>query len=123
LKGHYGSEYVEDCQPAVDIGWNRLLKMLNNESCVSNEKVIGRIQTHSKPKRWRGFNKLIWQLTSPKGRIDDARFGRSAASFDNHQYRDSQLAQAALDYSMSKAIQAVMLSVPGTTKRSEAEGN
>ena len=29
------------------------------------------------------FNKLIWQLASPKWRFDDATFDRTAASFDN----------------------------------------
>ena len=29
------------------------------------------------------FNKLIWQLASPKWKFDDATFDRSAASFDN----------------------------------------
>src|SRR5215207_3699591 len=31
----------------------------------------------------RDFNKLIWQLASPKWSFDDATFERSAASFDN----------------------------------------
>lgn len=31
----------------------------------------------------RDFNKLIWQLASPKWNFDDASFDRSAASFDN----------------------------------------
>jgi pimeloyl-ACP methyl ester carboxylesterase len=31
----------------------------------------------------RDFNKLIWQLASPKWNFDDATFERSAASFDN----------------------------------------
>src|SRR5262249_47581614 len=31
----------------------------------------------------RDFNKLIWQLASPKWKFDDATFDRSAASFDN----------------------------------------
>src|SRR3954468_21570265 len=31
----------------------------------------------------RDFAKLIWQLASPKWNFDDARFDRSAASFDN----------------------------------------
>ena len=31
----------------------------------------------------RDFNKLIWQLASPKWNFDDATFDRSAASFDN----------------------------------------
>jgi pimeloyl-ACP methyl ester carboxylesterase len=30
-----------------------------------------------------GFNKLIWQLASPKWNFDDATFDRSAASFNN----------------------------------------
>jgi pimeloyl-ACP methyl ester carboxylesterase len=31
----------------------------------------------------RDFNKLIWQLASPKRHFDDATFGRTAAAFDN----------------------------------------
>ena len=31
----------------------------------------------------RDFNKLIWQLASPKWQFDDATFDRTAASFDN----------------------------------------
>ncbi len=31
----------------------------------------------------REFNKLIWQLASPKWAFDDATFARSAAAFDN----------------------------------------
>jgi pimeloyl-ACP methyl ester carboxylesterase len=31
----------------------------------------------------RDFNKLIWQLASPKWHFDDATFARSAAAFDN----------------------------------------
>ena len=31
----------------------------------------------------RDFNKLIWQLASPKWTFDDATFARSAAAFDN----------------------------------------
>src|ERR1700680_4550594 len=31
----------------------------------------------------RDFNKLIWQLVSPKWQFDDATFDRTAASFDN----------------------------------------
>jgi pimeloyl-ACP methyl ester carboxylesterase len=31
----------------------------------------------------RDFSKLIWQLASPKWKVDDATFARSAAAFDN----------------------------------------
>ena len=34
-------------------------------------------------KNTRDFNKLIWQLASPKWAFDDATFARSAAAFDN----------------------------------------
>ena len=34
------------------------------------------------------FNKLIWQLSSPKWDFDDATFDRSAASFDNPDHVD-----------------------------------
>src|SRR4029077_4012871 len=34
-------------------------------------------------KNTRDFNRLIWQLASPKWNFDDATFERSAASFDN----------------------------------------
>jgi pimeloyl-ACP methyl ester carboxylesterase len=36
----------------------------------------------------RDFNKLIWQLASPKWDFDDATFARSAASFDNPDHVD-----------------------------------
>ena len=36
----------------------------------------------------RDFNKLIWQLASPKWRFDDATFDRTAASFDNPDHVD-----------------------------------
>src|SRR6202023_1282794 len=36
----------------------------------------------------RDFNKLIWQLASPKWQFDDATFDRSAASFDNPDHVD-----------------------------------
>ena len=34
------------------------------------------------------FNKLIWQLASPKWKFDDATFDRSAASFENPDHVD-----------------------------------
>ena len=34
------------------------------------------------------FNRLIWQLASPKWKFDDATFARSAASFDNPDHVD-----------------------------------
>ena len=36
----------------------------------------------------REFNKLIWQLASPRWRFDDATFDRSAASFENADHVD-----------------------------------
>jgi pimeloyl-ACP methyl ester carboxylesterase len=36
----------------------------------------------------REFNRLIWQLASPKWRFDEATFARSAASFDNPDHVD-----------------------------------
>src|ERR1700730_644058 len=36
----------------------------------------------------RDFNKLIWQLASPKWQFDDATFDRTAASFDNPDHVD-----------------------------------
>jgi len=36
----------------------------------------------------RDFNKLIWQLASPKWQFDDATFDRSAVSFDNPDHVD-----------------------------------
>ena len=38
---------------------------------------------HGYDKNPHDFNKLIWQLASPKWKFDDATFDRSAASFDN----------------------------------------
>src|SRR4051794_40573816 len=34
-------------------------------------------------KNWHDFNKLIWQIASPKWNFDDATYDRSAAAFDN----------------------------------------
>jgi pimeloyl-ACP methyl ester carboxylesterase len=39
-------------------------------------------------KNTRAFNKLIWQLASPKWKFDDATFERSAAAFDNPDHVD-----------------------------------
>jgi pimeloyl-ACP methyl ester carboxylesterase len=39
-------------------------------------------------KNRRAFNRLIWQLASPKWAFDDATFARSAAAFDNPDHVD-----------------------------------
>jgi pimeloyl-ACP methyl ester carboxylesterase len=39
-------------------------------------------------KNWHDFNKLIWQIASPKWRFDDATFERSAVAFNNPDHVD-----------------------------------
>jgi len=79
------------------------------------------------------FNKLIWQLASPKWHFDDATFDRTAASFDNpdhvaiviHNYRWRQgLAQGEPRYDQyeSKLAQAPTISVPTITMEGDANG-
>jgi pimeloyl-ACP methyl ester carboxylesterase len=81
----------------------------------------------------RDFNKLIWQIASPKWNFDDATFGRSAASFDNpdhvniviHNYRwRLGLAEGESQYAEleSKLAQAPDITVPTITLEGDANG-
>jgi pimeloyl-ACP methyl ester carboxylesterase len=79
------------------------------------------------------FNKLIWQLASPKWQFDDATFARSAASFHNpdhvaiviHNYRwrlglaDGEPQYAALEKRLGEFP---AITVPTITLESDANG-
>lgn len=79
------------------------------------------------------FNKLIWQLASPKWRFDDATFDRSAKSFENpehvdiviHNYRwrlgvaDGESQYADLENQLAKAPD---IEVPTITMEGDANG-
>jgi len=79
------------------------------------------------------FNRLIWQLASPKWNFDDATFARSAASFDNpdhvaiviHNYRWRQgLAEGdpKFDDLEKKLATAPVITVPTITMEGDANG-
>jgi pimeloyl-ACP methyl ester carboxylesterase len=79
------------------------------------------------------FNKLIWQLASPKWNFDDATFDRSAASFDNpdhvaiviHNYRWRQaLAEGEPKYDdlEKRLAEAPVITVPAITLEGDANG-
>ena len=79
------------------------------------------------------FNKLIWQLASPKWKFDDATFDRSAASFDNpdhvavviHNYRWRMgLADGERKYDdlEQRLAAAPAISVPTITLEGDANG-
>lgn len=81
----------------------------------------------------RDFNKLIWQLASPKWSFDDATFERSAASFDNpdhvaiviHNYRwRLGLAEGEPKYDeLEKRLAAApVIKVPTITLEGDANG-
>lgn len=81
----------------------------------------------------RDFNRLIWQLASPKWNFDDATFDRSAESFDNpdhvqiviHNYRwRLGLAEGQSKYDeFEKRLAAFpTISVPTVTLESDANG-
>jgi pimeloyl-ACP methyl ester carboxylesterase len=79
------------------------------------------------------FNKLIWQIASPKWRFDDATFARSAAAFDNpdhvniviHNYRwrigaaEGEPKYAALE---KRLAEFPLIGVPTITLESDANG-
>ena len=84
-------------------------------------------------KNRRDFNRLIWQLASPKWSFDDATFERSAASFDNpdhvpvviHNYRwRLGLAEGEPKYDgLEKRLAAApVIAVPAITLESDANG-
>jgi pimeloyl-ACP methyl ester carboxylesterase len=81
----------------------------------------------------KAFNKLIWQLASPRWNFDAATFARSAASFDNpdhvaiviHNYRwRIGLAQGEPQYDSyeSRLAQAPVITIPTITLEGDANG-
>ena len=81
----------------------------------------------------RDFNKLIWQLASPKWRFDDATFDRSAVAFDNpdhvqiviHNYRwRLGLAEGERQYDdfERRLAQGPIITVPTITLEGDANG-
>ena len=81
----------------------------------------------------RDFNKLIWQLASPKWNFDEATFDRSASSFDNpdhveiviHNYRwRLGLAEGERQYDdvERRLAQAPVINVPTITLEGDANG-
>jgi pimeloyl-ACP methyl ester carboxylesterase len=81
----------------------------------------------------RDFNRLIWQLASPKWAFDDATFDRSAAAFDNpdhvaiviHNYRwRLGLAQGESQYDEveKRLAEGPVITVPTVTLESDANG-
>ncbi|HEX8115686.1 MAG TPA: alpha/beta hydrolase, partial [Pyrinomonadaceae bacterium] len=81
----------------------------------------------------RDFNRLIWQLASPKWNFDDATFGRSAASFDNpdhvrivvHNYRwrlGLAEGEAKYDELEKRLAAAPVIAVPAITMEGDANG-
>lgn len=79
------------------------------------------------------FNKLIWQLASPKWQFDDATFNRSAAAFDNpdhvsvviHNYRwRLGLAQGEPKYDdlEKRLAEGPVITVPTITLEGDANG-
>ena len=81
----------------------------------------------------RDFNKLIWQLASPKWEFDDATFDRTAASFDNpdhvsiviHNYRwRLGLAQGESQYDEleQRLAEGPVITVPAITLEGDANG-
>jgi pimeloyl-ACP methyl ester carboxylesterase len=81
----------------------------------------------------RDFNKLIWQLASPKWNFDAATFDRSAASFDNpdhvqivvHNYRwRLSLAEGERHYDdfERRLAQGPVINVPAITLEGDANG-
>ena len=81
----------------------------------------------------RDFNKLIWQLASPKWQFEDATFDRSAAAFDNpdhvsvvvHNYRwrlGLAEGQSQYDDLEGRLAQAPNIAVPTITLEGDANG-
>ena len=81
----------------------------------------------------RDFNKLIWQLASPKWNFDDATFERSAKSFDNpdhvqiviHNYRwrlGLDEGEPKYDEFEKRLAAAPVITVPTITLEGDANG-
>lgn len=79
------------------------------------------------------FNKLIWQLASPKWNFDDTTYARSAAAFDNpdhvdiviHNYRwrlGLAEGEAKYDSLEQRLADFPVITVPSITLESEANG-
>jgi pimeloyl-ACP methyl ester carboxylesterase len=84
-------------------------------------------------KNRRAFNKLIWQLASPKWNFDDSTFDRSAASFDNldhvaiviHNYRwrlGLAEGEAKYDDLEKRLAEGPVITVPAITMEGDANG-
>src|SRR5712691_4877923 len=84
-------------------------------------------------KNTREFNKLIWQLASPKWNFDDPTFERTASAFDNpdhvdvviHNYRwrlGLAEGEAQYDELEAKLAQRPTISVPTITLEGDANG-
>jgi len=84
-------------------------------------------------KNRRDFNKLIWQLASPKWQFDDATFDRTAATFDHpdhvniviHNYRwrlDLAEGEAKYDDLEKRLAEAPVIAVPTITLEGDAWG-
>jgi pimeloyl-ACP methyl ester carboxylesterase len=81
----------------------------------------------------REFNKLIWNIVSPKWNFDDATFNRTAAAFDNadhvgiviHNYRwrlDLAKGEARYDQLEQKLFTGPVITVPAVTIGSDFDG-
>src|SRR5436190_451850 len=81
----------------------------------------------------REFNKLIWQLASPKWQFDDATFDRTAPSFDNpdhvniviHNYRwrlELALGESKYDELEQRLAKGPVITVPAITLEGDANG-
>jgi pimeloyl-ACP methyl ester carboxylesterase len=81
----------------------------------------------------RDFNKLIWQLASPKWNFDDATFDRTAASFDNpdhvaiviHNYRwriDLAEGESKYDELEQQLAKGPAITVPSITLEGDTNG-
>ena len=81
----------------------------------------------------RDFNKLIWQIASPKWNFDDATFDRSAAAFDNpdhvsiviHNYRwriGLAEGEAKYDNFEKRLAEFPVITVPTITLEGDANG-
>jgi pimeloyl-ACP methyl ester carboxylesterase len=81
----------------------------------------------------RDFNKLIWQLASPKWQFDDATFDRTAASFDNpdhvaiviHNYRwrlGLAEGESQFDELEKRLANGPVITVPTITLEGDANG-
>jgi pimeloyl-ACP methyl ester carboxylesterase len=81
----------------------------------------------------RDFNRLIWQLGSPRWAFDDATFDRSAAAFDNpdhvaiviHNYRwriGLAEGEAKYDELEGRLARAPVITVPAITLEGDANG-